>query len=163
MHHLLAPLLLLAPGCGSVNDTAAETWVRASIDGVAYERSFAQGLLLVDWIPNRVQMFSGEALNAVLHGWEGDARQSWDLLPITGEGMPGLFWTDDTNVQWWSVDGVFEITHFENNPDYGPGDRRIGWAEGTFEATMQDILYASTTIELTGGEYRAVFRHGDMG
>jgi len=164
MHRLLAAFSLLAPACDSgVDDTAVPTWVRATIGDTVYERDFAEALLLVDWWPNRVQVFSGEPLNVVVHGWEGDASQSWDLYPITGEGMPGIFWTDDTARQWWSVAGVFEIDHFENNPDFGPGDRRIGWADGTFEATMADIISGRDTLEITDGEYHAVLRHGEMG
>ncbi|MBN1336176.1 MAG: hypothetical protein JXB39_09460 [Deltaproteobacteria bacterium] len=170
MPALLFSLPFLFSACGDTGDdtgddtggeSSAETWVRAIIDGVAYERSAAESLLLVDWHPNRIQVFSGDNLNAVVYRWEGNGYQSWALQPIEEEKDPGLFWWPHGGVQWWSIDGVFEITRFEKNPRYGPGDHRIGWAEGTFEATLSDVLTGRNTLEVEDGAYRTVLRHGE--
>jgi hypothetical protein len=163
MHRVVLPILLLAPACAPTEgDPSHETWVRATIDGAAYEQSSGLALLHVDWSPNHIQMFSGLDLSAVLFGWEGDEYQLWKLIPITGEGTSGVFWTDADTHQWMSISGYVEFASFEENPLYGGADRRIGWAEGTFQATLEDVdPYEYRTLEVTGGDFRVVLRHGE--
>ncbi len=162
MRHLLLAAPLLLPACAPEEEPEERaTWVQATIGGVPYESPNGLALLYVYWSPNHIQMFSGQNLNAVVFGWEGGDFQRWILQPITGEGISGLFWTDESNHQWMSVAGSFEITSFEHNPLYGGADRRIGWAEGSFEAVLEDIdPYESHTLDVTDGDYRVVLRHG---
>lgn len=149
-------------GEADTDSDVADTWVRATIDGQVYERAPAEGVLHTYWRPNHLQMFGEGELNAVLFGWRDEGVQSWSFFPIVDNESSGMFWWPAGGVQWWSISGTFEITRFEDNPDHGASDDRMGWIEGTFDAQLREVLDPGGTIAIDDGAFRALI-HGIEG
>lgn len=153
---LLVAVALLAVACAT-EEITVETWVHATVDGELYAVDEASATLNESWSPNHLQMWSEDPLTAIMFDWPVGAIKTWDLVPVTGEGVSALFWYEysASTFAWMSTSGTFEIATFRSNPEHNADDLRLGWITGTFEGTLQHPMTGSI-ITITDGMYRAL-------
>ncbi len=152
----LTPLLLCAACFDKLDDTGEEFYVRATIDGEAYEGDVG-GAHLFDTEPGWLLLFPSDALQITLYDWSDGETGSWDLL-YDDACETGCAWLQYQlgTATYVSDSGTLAIDGWTDHEPDNAYDMRLGFASGTFDSTLSCWMGcdgAPETVQITDGEF----------